>query len=68
MQIFCKRFKDLRVSKNLTLVEMGKELNVSSSTIMRWENGIMTPSIDHLYTIVTHFKISADYLIGVIND
>ena len=65
MKIFCERFKELRKDNNLSTEKLGKELNVSNSTITRWENGVIVPSIDHLYNIAKFFGVSADYLLGL---
>lgn len=65
MKIFCERFKELRKEKNISTTELGKVLNVNGSTITRWENGIIIPSIDHLLNIAKYFDVSADYLIGL---
>ena len=37
MKTFCERFKDLRVSNNLSAVKLSKILNVSDSAILKWE-------------------------------
>lgn len=65
MKAFCDRLKELRKAKKLSTEKLGKELNVSNSTITRWENGVIVPSIDHLYNIAKFFDVSADYLIGL---
>lgn len=65
MSIFCERLKELRKENKLTAKQLGKHLNVSDATIIRWENGNMIPGIDHLYNIAVFFKVSADYLIGL---
>lgn len=65
MKIFCERLKELRLDNNLTTFALGKILKVSDSTISRWENGSMIPSIVHLYNIAKYFAVSADYLIGL---
>lgn len=65
MQIFCERFKDLRKENRLSTIDLGKELGVSNSTITRWENGVIVPSIDNLFNIAKYFKVSADFLIGL---
>lgn len=65
MEIFCERLKELRTEKELTTVQLAKELNVSDSTITRWENNLRVPSIDNLYNIAKFFDVSADYLIGL---
>lgn len=68
MKIFCERLKELRLEKGLSTTALGKILNVSNSTISRWESGIIIPSIEHLYNIAKYFDVSADYLIGIINE
>jgi len=65
MKIFSERLKELRKEKNLSTIELGKIVDVSSSTISRWESEIIIPSIEHLKTIATYFGVSADYLIGL---
>ena len=67
MKIFCERLKELRKENGLSTIALGKILNVSDSTITRWENGEMLPSIQHLYNIAVFFKVSSDYLIGLEN-
>lgn len=64
---FCERLKDLRKEKKLSTIALGKILNVSNSTITRWENGEIIPSIEHLHNIAVYFQVSADYLIGLEN-
>ena len=65
MKIFCERLKELRAEKGISSKELGKELHVSGSTIIRWENGVIVPSIDNLLNIAVFFKVSSDYLIGL---
>ena len=67
MKIFCERFKELRKENKLSTIELGKKLGVSNSTITRWENENIIPSIEHLYNIAVIFNVSADYLIGLEN-
>ncbi|MBQ8444293.1 MAG: helix-turn-helix transcriptional regulator [Clostridia bacterium] len=65
MMKFCERLKELRKENNLTTTQLGKILGVSNSTITRWENENILPSIEHLYNMAIYFKVSADYLIGL---
>ena len=67
INIFCERFKALRKEKGLSTAALGKALNVNDSTITRWENGVIIPSILHLRNIATFFDVSADYLIGLVD-
>ena len=65
MEKFCDRLKALRLEKGLSAVKLGKALGVGDTTILRWEKGQMSPSIDNLYNICRFFGVSADYLIGL---
>ena len=62
---FCERIKELRKERNYSTTKLGELLKVSNSTITRWENGVIVPSIDHLYNMAKIFNVSADYLIGL---
>ena len=68
IKIFCERIKELRADRKLSTIQLGKELKVSDSTIGRWENGVIVPSIEHLYNMAVFFGVSADYLVGLKND
>lgn len=65
MEKFCSRLKELRQEHNLSVLALSKILTVSHSTILRWERGEITPSIEYLFKICQHFGISADYMIGL---
>ena len=65
MKIFCERLKELKEEQKISTKKLSEVLNVNRSTIVRWENGDIVPSIDHLYNIATFFGVSADYLIGL---
>ncbi len=65
MLVFQERLKELRLENELSAKELGKILGVRDTTILRWEKGIILPSIEHLYNIAKYFNVSADYLIGL---
>lgn len=65
MKAFEERFKQLRKENEYSTAKLGSLLNVSPSTITRWENGNIVPSIDQLYKIAKFFNVSSDYLIGL---
>lgn len=67
IKTFCERLKELRKEKNLSTIELADILGVGHSTVSRWENGVMTPTIDHLYNIAVYFKVTTDYLVGLEN-
>ena len=60
-----QRLKEFRKSLKLTQSKLAKELNTTQSVIADYERGIATP---FLYTICKKFNISADYLLGRINE
>ena len=65
MNTFAEKLKSLRLEKGLSSISLGKILNVSGSTIIRWEHGSMLPSIEQLYKIAVYFSVSTDYLVGL---
>jgi len=65
MLVCQERLKELRLENELSAKELGKILGVRDTTILRWEKGIIIPSIEHLYNIAKYFNVSADYLIGL---
>ena len=54
--------KSLRISHNLSQVQLASELNVSKQTISNWENNNILPSIEMLIKISSFFCVSTDYL------
>ncbi len=64
-KIFAERLKELRIETNISTLKLAKELNVSNSTICRWEKREIIPTITHLYNIAMFFCVSTDYLLGL---
>lgn len=64
IKLFCERLKELRIDKKLSAVALGKALGVSDTTILRWENGTMSPSIDSIILICQYFGVTPNYLLG----
>ena len=65
IEIFRTRLRDLRKEKKLSARELAEKLSVRDSTIIRWENGTMVPTIDKLYDLARFFGVTADYLLGL---
>lgn len=63
--IFSSRLKQLRKDNNLTLQELGTNLNVTKQTTSRWETGDRLPTIELLVSISNYYQVSIDYLLGV---
>ena len=65
LKVFAERLEELREEKNLTIVELGKEIGVSAMAISRWEREMRMPNIESLFLVAKFFKVSADYLCGL---
>ena len=63
--MFGNRIKSLRISYNLSQVQLADQLCVSKQTVSNWENGYIQPSIDILIRIAQFFSVSTDYLLGL---
>ena len=61
--MFGETIKSLRLSHNLSQVQLAYELNVSKQTISNWENNNILPSIEMLIKISKFFSVSTDYLL-----
>lgn len=61
--MFGEQLKKLRLSHNLSQVELGNKLSVSKLTISNWENNNIMPSVDKLREIAQYFSCSTDYLL-----
>ncbi len=64
---FAKRLKEVRLENNLTQKELSRMLDTYQSTVAKWELGELEPSINMIYNICKALKVSADYLIGLID-
>lgn len=63
-ELFCQRLKGLRVSRKLTLEQLGHELGVVKQTVGHWESGIRLPNLETTVTLADYFNVSLDYLVG----
>ena len=62
---FCKRIKDLRTEKGLTLDQLAQETGSSKSYIWELENkNPPRPSAEKLSAIAAALGVTVDYLIG----
>lgn len=61
---FSTRFKQLRISKNITQDDIARQLNVSRSAIGMYEQGKREPDFEVLISIANFFDVDLDYLLG----
>lgn len=67
-ELFGSRLKDFRKEHKLTQEKLAKELNTSHSVISSYEKGKTLILTSFLYTICKKYNISADYLLGKIDE
>jgi transcriptional regulator with XRE-family HTH domain len=54
---FSSNLKYLREKNKMSKSKLGELVGVNQSTIGRWENNIITPSIDNVVNVLNAFKI-----------
>ena len=57
--------KDLRSSKGFTQELVARKLNVSVTTVVRWENGDRRPTIDHIRDLALLYNVPIRIILGV---
>lgn len=67
MEILSKRIKELRKAAGLTQQETAKRLNIALPTYTRYEYGQREPSATTIAAMARLYKVSADYLLGLID-
>lgn len=63
-----ERLRNIREDHDMTQSELGKLLNKSQQGYSHIETGRAELKIEDLFVICKHFDISADYIIGLINE
>lgn len=64
MDILRTRLVDLRESKNLSQVELGKRIGLNNTIINKIESGTRGVSADELAKFAEFYDVSSDYLLG----
>ena len=64
-QLFGQRLREVRKNYDKTQGDLAKLLGVSVPQISDMENGKKTTSFENLAIICEHYKVSADYLLGL---
>ncbi len=65
METFGQRLKAFREEKNITQEQLAETIGYGKSTVSFWENDLKVPSITVIIKIAKHYKVSADYLLGL---
>ena len=62
------KIKQLRSQKNISQIDLAKQLGVSKSVISSYENEIHLPPYDILIKMARLFGVSTDYLLGSVGN
>ena len=66
--VFCMRVKKLRKSRGEQQTELATAIGATQATISDIENGRRATSFDRLAAICIHYNVSADYLLGLVDE
>ncbi len=64
---FSQRLKELRLSKNLSQMQLSTLTGLSQSAIAKWELNKTEPTASALITLSHFFGESVDYLLGLMD-
>ncbi len=59
---FKKNLKKIRISSNLTQIELSKRIKVNNKTVSSWENGLSFPTLEQFVRLCDVFNVSFDDL------
>ena len=68
MKMFTERLRFCRQEKNLTQKQVAEFLGMTMRSYQRYELGDRKPDIEKLVVIADFFNVSADYLLGRLDD
>ena len=57
--------RELRHEKNISQIELAKQIGVGKSIISLWERGDCEPTLSKLIALSKFFNVSIDYLAGI---
>lgn len=63
-----QKIKQLRSERNISQIDLAKQLGVSKSVISSYENEIHYPPYDVLIRMARLFSVSTDYLLGAVGN
>ena len=62
---FKDKLKELRISKNLSQMQLAQKTGVSQSAIAKWELGKTEPTASAIITLSKFFNETTDYILGL---
>ena len=64
MKIFGDRIRALRESMNFSQVKFAETFGIGQSSVVRYEKGEASPSLELLVRIADYYDVSLDYVLG----
>jgi transcriptional regulator with XRE-family HTH domain len=64
LDIFARRLRELRLSRHMTLQNVGDAVGSQPNTISNLENAQKAPSLNMVLALADFFGVSVDYLVG----
>lgn len=64
MKIFGERIRALRESMNFSQVKFAETFDIGQSSVVRYEKGKASPSLELLVRIADYYDVSLDYILG----
>lgn len=58
-----EQIKGLRLTRNISQVQLAKGLGVTKQTVSNWENNNIMPSVETLIKLARYFNCTTDYLL-----
>lgn len=62
---FKNKLKELRISNNLSQMQLALKTGISQSAIAKWELGKTEPTASAIITLSKFFGESTDYILGL---
>ena len=62
---FKDRLKELRISKNLSQMQLANKTGLSQSAIAKWELGKTEPTASAIISLAKFFNETTDYILGL---
>ena len=64
--LLAEKIKILRETAGLTQAELARALGLSRAGVNAWEMGLSVPSTIYIVELAKTFKVSTDYLLGMV--
>lgn len=61
---FSQRFKQLRIEKQISQIQIAEVLGISRRIVQNYEADTSEPTLSKLIIIAEYFNVSIDYLVG----